>query len=1483
MAEAADREARALKSSRGAVVVRFLGTSPASSGLADLLGSLCRQLHSISGAATVLPSNDDVEKLKQSFEHALKTWQTGRLTLFLDSLDQLDSTAGGRLLSWLPTHALSPHVRLVVSTLSDETAPSDGKPFACLSILQNRYANLFSEYAVEVQPVSDVRFLLLHHLQIHKRKLSDTQLRVLEAAVNVSPKMQTPLVIGILAVRFSDWPSHRDFPHDNKNLDGTLFIDTTSVRALIKQEFKALEAKHGSELVRAALSFITLAKDGVSETELSEILSLDDDVLASVYEWWVPPVRTLPTNPLTMLLVDLKPYLAKRGAINGCGGLMMQWYHRQFWEAAHEYCFCDAREFRYRHAQLGEFFSGTWADRSKPYNCNLKAAVQKKMVGEVSGDRRVRPQPLCLREGKNIFMTRGDAGAVNARRSRAAVHHFLAAGKLSEAADELCSFEGICGRVLCGEGSVLMQQLIHLGECIRSCIRLRNFQAAHQLRRVEHFTNWLRRDISVIISDPYTEIFASCSRQPEVSLARMELQAYMQLTSAGISASCDDAWHARSFVLGPVLRNFDRCISQMRFHKLGVNCVAFNFDSSLLASASEDGWVALWNPATSLVEGVLKGVAVQRCHSIAAKPGAFDDLMKMMKMGIKSVSWNPDGSLLATGHLDDTVRIWNVSTQQEVAVLRGHKSWIDSVSFCEEGKYVASGSFDCTVRLWDLRTRREMAILTGHTAGIRSVQWKGSFVASGSLDTTVRIWNSSTRKVAAVLKGHSRGVCCLAFDASGKLVASGSEDCTIRLWDVVRMQTVAVLKGHTAYVLSVAFAPNGKLIASGSDDRTVRLWDSSTFKGIAMHTATDIGWAHSVTFDKSSTILASGHEDGTIRLCSVSMQEEEVQELRDEVVCVAFDRSGRYLAAGFYNSIQVWEAFTQQKIAVIRSPASAAGWGSHTIHGRNVGWGICHVAFDGSGKRIASGSVDKTIRLWDIRTQRQVALFRGHSARIASVAFDGSNKHIASGSDDKTVRLWSVGEGREVAVFTAHTEKVTSVAFDGSGKYVASGSADMTVRLWSVRLLCEVAVLRGHTDTVWSVACDMSGMYIASGSRDWTVRLWDVSAQKAIAVLRGPTHKDGDGFDGVMSVAFDGSGKYIASGSDDKSIRLWDVRTRQEVALFKGHTGNITSVAFDWSGRFIASSAVNAVFFPDDNTVRLWDTGMRQVISKQFGGPVENRLVELDWSGHYVASLSPDDFTIRLWDVSKQQQVLLLKGHAKAVLAMAFDGSNKHIASGSDDKTVRLWSVGEGREVAVFTAHTEKVTSVAFDGSGKYVASGSADMTVRLWDVSNHSAVACLKGLSSHITSICFSPTSALIAAGSDDGCVCVWNAPSGATVVNYTANTRVALLCLTWSTDEVLLAVGSCDGSITLSKVSSGVQCAVLQCPEAAAISGIALSYDACLLAAAVTATSCVHVFDVASALPLGTCELRGSARQLLWGADGVLRDGQGQLWKLQ
>ena len=199
MAQSVDSEARATHGrADAALICRFLGTSPASSSVFLLLKSICNQLaalspelspchedadgwqtasdsdecsHSASDSdasshaasdssrshCDVLGIESDFEKLQVYFKNALQNWSLGRLVIYLDSLDQLDDSLGGRRLNWLPTHDLAPGVRLVVSTLPDDASPADGKPFACWSTLQARYSD--SSCFVHVQPVDDVEHL----------------------------------------------------------------------------------------------------------------------------------------------------------------------------------------------------------------------------------------------------------------------------------------------------------------------------------------------------------------------------------------------------------------------------------------------------------------------------------------------------------------------------------------------------------------------------------------------------------------------------------------------------------------------------------------------------------------------------------------------------------------------------------------------------------------------------------------------------------------------------------------------------------------------------------------------------------------------------------------------------------------------------------------------------------------------------------------------------------------------------------------------------------------------------------------------------------------------------------------------------------------------------------------------------------------------------------------------------------------------------
>ncbi|KAI1124256.1 WD40-repeat-containing domain protein [Nemania abortiva] len=456
--------------------------------------------------------------------------------------------------------------------------------------------------------------------------------------------------------------------------------------------------------------------------------------------------------------------------------------------------------------------------------------------------------------------------------------------------------------------------------------------------------------------------------------------------------------------------------------------------------------------------------------------------------------------------------------------LDGHTDSISSVTFSPDGTVIASASADNTIQLWSPTTGEcLLQALEGHTNSVRSVAFSpdGGVIASGSNDKTIRLWSTTTGECLQTLNGHNNFVFSVTFSPDGAIIASQSED-AVRLCSSITGECLQTLEGHTDLVTSVAFSPDGTVIASGFKDRTIRLWSTTTGEYLqALEGHTD--WVTSVAFSPDGGVMASGSNDKTIRLWSTTTGEylQTLEGHTDWVTSVAFSPDGGVIASGSNDkTIRLWSTTTSECLQTLKG---------HT-------YSIQTVSFSPDSKIVASGSVDRTIRLWSSTIGERLQTLENHSAEVSAVAISPNKTVIASGSADKTIRLWSWSAGESTCLQTleGHTSLVVIVTFSPDGALIASGSSDNTIRLWSWSAgesKC-LQIFKGHTDWVGTVAFSPDGAFIASGSYDKTIRLWSASESKCLQIIRGH-------FGWVVTVAFSPDGALIASGSDDKTIRLW--------------------------------------------------------------------------------------------------------------------------------------------------------------------------------------------------------------------------------------------------------------------------------------------------------------------------------------------------------
>jgi len=449
-------------------------------------------------------------------------------------------------------------------------------------------------------------------------------------------------------------------------------------------------------------------------------------------------------------------------------------------------------------------------------------------------------------------------------------------------------------------------------------------------------------------------------------------------------------------------------------HRASVEAVAMVPDGTLLATGSADGEIRLTRPAESNRGQVLRrlGSPVQRLAfspggerlAVARPDGAVQIVdpatgrtrLRIAGQGraVRRVTFSPDGKVIATTTQGGGVRLFATDSGRLLRVLPGLDAAL-GVHFGPEGRLVATCGMDQTLRLWDLSAGGDTAAHPPRPINSVAIAPDGKVVASGGSDGKVKLWSTATGAPLRVLAGHRDIVYRVAFSPDGRLLASASWDRTVRLWDPASGAPRQVLDGHRSPALDVAFSPDGRLIASASRDGVTRIWrvrSGELLRRLGSHRGAVSGLA----FDPIGR-LATVSLDRSLRLWDLANGEAlAVVQHPGQPYSVTFDRDGGQLAtASWDGTVRLWAAEGQV----------------HRIVGRHDG--RAYRAVFSSGGHLASAGADGVARLWSTAFGGAPGVvLRGHRGEVNDVAFGSDSRLAATGSDDGTVRLWNVATGR---------------------------------------------------------------------------------------------------------------------------------------------------------------------------------------------------------------------------------------------------------------------------------------------------------------------------------------------------------------------------------------------------------------------------------------------------------------------------------------
>jgi WD40 repeat protein/tetratricopeptide (TPR) repeat protein len=527
-------------------------------------------------------------------------------------------------------------------------------------------------------------------------------------------------------------------------------------------------------------------------------------------------------------------------------------------------------------------------------------------------------------------------------------------------------------------------------------------------------------------------------------------------------------------------------------------------------------------------------------------------------------------------------------------------------------------------------------------------------------------------------------------------------------------QRTVIRKGLPRIINTIRFSPDNQYLIYGESDNNVMVWDINNNQ-------------------TSASLTVSGM-----------------------MASAAFSRNGRYLAVGTDNDIRIWDFMNRSEILTLRDTAVTTWRGEGTAHNGTV----ISVEFTQDDTKLISGSIDNTVKIWDVSTGHLLNSLR-HGSDVECTHITVDCKHLYAGCEDGSLYIWNLDLVGNIATFRGHLREITGIALTNDAQTIITSSADGTVKYWDAcvhksylneyninatsfwslispdsryialenivwdAVLCETAAsLDGYGEMITCGEFSSDGKLLVTGSQDGNVRLWDARTGEWQKTYRGHS-------DEITTVAFSPNGKYIISGSDDRTARLWNVNEDTQPCEPLVHKSFVRNAVFSPNNEYIATGGLSS-------QILIWNAITGEKITELMDLCFPIGLVFTPDGNRLTAAF--EDGYIRSWDTHSWLLMTELQYVQKKYLSTSYSQDSARLSLGSYDATALTWDISQGIFMKEYAGHVEPVQSVALNPNGVRLLTGSSDQTVKLWDVNTGIELMTYRGYETGIRKVMYSP-----------------------------------------------------------------------------------------------------------------------------------------------